>query len=538
MSKPFRYVFLAFALCMILAPAIVSAYGDIVDVQFPCPGDPSGGLGKLCNENKGAAKTDLRAFIVQIYYFMMGFSGIVALGFLVYGGFKIATSQGSIDDLTSGKGDVMASLYGIALLFGSYFILKTINPDLVKLPDLTKNANQSLISATCQDGFKPIEVNTTSSDGTVITQEICAEEKSSNECEPFKDIKLFDGTGNLATTNIDPVTCEYRRNNSKEGVSIDNDEKYYDESEGIPAKSRVWMYPYFKDKPADAKCLIYAYQDIRYPTKSDNKNDGNVQMIDLNSNLKLCAPQKQEIKATLVTKEPFCAEWALWATEELEFGPHEWIIGTTTVSTSFNHPNPNDSILTTELGTIPRDRIVDRDLVGWKCNKTTKVNPIAQVTPTPPGQQPQQPSGGSGGKEQSSPEGKADDLAKRAQLNAVGITINKANCTSPGQRDCTSLAFLPSFVIDNLITLKRGCGRLCTIVITGGTESGHTTHGPDKPAVDLRLDDTNGSKYTAKEIARIFPSATRCTAPEDSGYRSNDCLYFNEDQRHLHVKFK
>lgn len=75
--------------------------------------------------------------------------------------------------------------------------------------------------------------------------------------------------------------------------------------------------------------------------------------------------------------------------------------------------------------------------------------------------------------------------AVRTALGTSGVQINNDPCP-PGQTTgCTNVAGLPQNAIDGLINLhNRDC--LCQVMITGGTEGGHLTHGPGKPIVDLR----------------------------------------------------
>ncbi|MEI9966467.1 MAG: hypothetical protein WDN67_02305 [Candidatus Moraniibacteriota bacterium] len=75
------------------------------------------------------------------------------------------------------------------------------------------------------------------------------------------------------------------------------------------------------------------------------------------------------------------------------------------------------------------------------------------------------------------------DASARTKLQQNGIGVNKANCSSSGQTNCTSLDGIPSSTIAWLIDVKRECG--CNLVVTGGTEAGHATHGPGRAAVDI-----------------------------------------------------
>ena len=83
-------------------------------------------------------------------------------------------------------------------------------------------------------------------------------------------------------------------------------------------------------------------------------------------------------------------------------------------------------------------------------------------------------------------------------LNAAGISINHNNvpCTAaqmvpatPSRiPPCTSVDQLPQASISMLVSLRNACG--CTVLLTGGTEPGHSTHGVGRNAVDLNKNTT------------------------------------------------
>ncbi|TSC70549.1 MAG: hypothetical protein CEO12_270 [Parcubacteria group bacterium Gr01-1014_46] len=81
------------------------------------------------------------------------------------------------------------------------------------------------------------------------------------------------------------------------------------------------------------------------------------------------------------------------------------------------------------------------------------------------------------------PAARADDASVRATL--VGIGINHPPCLAGETQGCTNVNGLPAGAVTGLLTLKKACNG-CTIMITGGTEGGHATHGPGKQIVDLR----------------------------------------------------
>lgn len=79
----------------------------------------------------------------------------------------------------------------------------------------------------------------------------------------------------------------------------------------------------------------------------------------------------------------------------------------------------------------------------------------------------------------------AADTTVRSRLAKDGVTVNTTTpCTQGQTRGCSNLNGLPEGAIQALISLKKDC-KCGGIVITGGTEGGHASHGPGKGVVDL-----------------------------------------------------
>ncbi len=90
-----------------------------------------------CNDAPSAES--ITGYIANIYRFMIGISGILALGMIVAGAIYISVSPGSVDKQSEGRSMIMSAIFGVILIFGSYIILDTINPSLtiLKEPSLT-----------------------------------------------------------------------------------------------------------------------------------------------------------------------------------------------------------------------------------------------------------------------------------------------------------------------------------------------------------------------------------------------------------------
>ncbi len=96
-----------------------------------------------------------------------------------------------------------------------------------------------------------------------------------------------------------------------------------------------------------------------------------------------------------------------------------------------------------------------------------------------------------------------NDPAVRSQLASLpngGITVNKKVCVTPVQTSCTTVGSLPSETISMLSSLRSDCPG--AIMVTGGTEAGHKSHGPGRSPVDLSLYTPGG----LEACIRAFPA--------------------------------
>lgn len=119
-----------------------------------------------------------------------------------------------------------------------------------------------------------------------------------------------------------------------------------------------------------------------------------------------------------------------------------------------------------------------------------------------------------------------------AKLSSAGISVSSSgNCSDQNNSSCTSLTDIPTTTIDYLITIKNSCS--ATVTVTGGTETGHTSHGSGKSVVDLSFNTTLASCISSK--TSTFNISKICTTSADSAYRYN-CTT-NESVEHLHVAF-
>jgi hypothetical protein len=118
---------------------------------------------------------------------------------------------------------------------------------------------------------------------------------------------------------------------------------------------------------------------------------------------------------------------------------------------------------------------------------------------------------------------------------AAGIsTSSTGNCTDPSNASCTSLEQIPASVVARINAIRSASG--CSLVITGGTETGHQTHGAGRGSVDFREDaclggflQTNVTNLLSYGIVRI------CAPPAWQSRLRAPCT--ENGTPHFHIQF-
>jgi hypothetical protein len=139
---------------------------------------------------------------------------------------------------------------------------------------------------------------------------------------------------------------------------------------------------------------------------------------------------------------------------------------------------------------------------------------------------------------------KHNAVAEILRANNITTNHNYAPCTKvqlerkQGQRpppSCTSLVDLPQGTINLLINLKKACN--CDVVVTGGTEGGHTTHGEGLGPVDLRITTSNDPLYSFIKTngTKLSDAGNYCTPRYEWGGRQFCDENLGRD-RHWHIR--
>lgn len=92
----------------------------------------------VLNTDLGPIPCSPTAFTTSLYGIGLSFIGVVALLFIVYGGFLILTSQGNPDQIRRGKAYITYSVVGVVLAISGYALYQILAIDVIKIPGFTR----------------------------------------------------------------------------------------------------------------------------------------------------------------------------------------------------------------------------------------------------------------------------------------------------------------------------------------------------------------------------------------------------------------
>lgn len=130
------FTFFGFFLFFPGTDPIVMAGPILPDIKDPLIFKPEIGLPGLVDKGQQITLSNKdTSYIAQMvkgfYNYGIGIAGILAAIVLMAGGIIWLTSAGSSEKISQAKGLITGSLTGLLLVFGSWLILKTVNPYLV-----------------------------------------------------------------------------------------------------------------------------------------------------------------------------------------------------------------------------------------------------------------------------------------------------------------------------------------------------------------------------------------------------------------------
>jgi len=120
---------------------------------------------------------DVGDYIATVYNYVLGIASIIAVVMIIIAGIQWVVSAGNSETISSAKKRITGALVGLVLAYGSYLILNTINPNLVKLrlPQSWMLKQAELIPEFCRDISKKetkLALIKYSNNGTVVNKKM------------------------------------------------------------------------------------------------------------------------------------------------------------------------------------------------------------------------------------------------------------------------------------------------------------------------------------------------------------------------------
>lgn len=114
-----------------------------------------------------------------------------------------------------------------------------------------------------------------------------------------------------------------------------------------------------------------------------------------------------------------------------------------------------------------------------------------------------------------------------------GVNVNSGPCVNGETQGCTNLVGMHGRAYVGVTKLKENCA--CNVTITGGTEGGHQTHGPNLTTLDLSKDPRLNAFVLANDFGPILKTTKGLVYSVRIG--SGLTAVFLDEGNHWHVKF-
>ncbi len=128
-----QFIALMSAIIIILAIGIFYANADN---QSPGSYTFEVGIPGIVAQGQSVDVQGFPELIIKAIKFLYRIAILIAFVLIVYAGFRYMTSGGKAEQTKDALDQIYKALIGLAILFCSYLILYTINPDLVKIPEI------------------------------------------------------------------------------------------------------------------------------------------------------------------------------------------------------------------------------------------------------------------------------------------------------------------------------------------------------------------------------------------------------------------
>ena len=197
---------------------------------------PIGGLDKITFEKDGTTKP-IADYIQAIYKYAIGAIAILATVVMMIGGVVWITAAGSQTRIGEAKQYISGALTGMVLVFCSYMILNTINPDLVKFKPVGIETVNKIVTGCCE---------WSESAPNITTKEECESGEYGEEIGTFIGEKYYPGVTSCVAYALNGNECSDSKKcepslqciNVKLTIASTDDYRCTDGKDGSPCHER------------------------------------------------------------------------------------------------------------------------------------------------------------------------------------------------------------------------------------------------------------------------------------------------------------
>jgi len=222
----------------------------------------------------------LPRLIQYIFVFSLSIVGVIGLAAIIIGAFGYLTAVGNPQKAADAKDKIFSALLGIILLLGSFLLLRTINPDLLKLGvkvpkvtvDVSSNGNGAIQGCRyVTANIQPTEIEAGESVTLTLERIDCTEEESQNHMIYYTVKQVVPaspstglGTDLLCKKIVDAAWEKIVKNTDTEFAQEFTFDKKCTEW-GIPCKNLTFLANPICNMQKEAAELFYVTGEIEVP---------------------------------------------------------------------------------------------------------------------------------------------------------------------------------------------------------------------------------------------------------------------------------
>jgi len=258
-------------------------YVELAPLPGTCESRTDGNGNVKCITDVGAS--NLGNYINSLYKLAVAASGVLAVLMIVMGGFSYISTD-AISNKEEGKHQIKMALGGLMVVFASYIILNTINPQLVELNIVSEKLNSqgvdftelTMMSRQAQKDFDGAvekslnDLNKLKQDNSKLQSQASAIQQKSDSYRQMRELKKMIDDPSLAN---DPDAQQRMEEIKKTYFPLSTDDQIKQQLENLPAiEKEILQKTGQSDIDKALTQLDDQAKDIRKLTQAQSSTEG------------------------------------------------------------------------------------------------------------------------------------------------------------------------------------------------------------------------------------------------------------------------